>query len=70
MANSKITNVKALQLTNVGGRSVEIDNYAVPILRDEVIKSQSAKVNAVGGATYTSEGYQTSVQAAIDKAKL
>jgi uncharacterized protein with FMN-binding domain len=70
VAGGKITNVKALQLTNQGGRSVEISNYAAPILRKEVLAAQSAKVSSVGGATYTSDGYLSSLQSALDKAKL
>ena len=70
VTNGKITNVKTLQETNRGGRSVEISNYAVPILRKEVLAAQSANVNSVGGATYTSDGYLTSLQSALDKAKL
>ncbi|MES2169964.1 MAG: FMN-binding protein [Actinomycetota bacterium] len=66
----KITDVKALQLTDQGGRSVEISNYAAPILRSEVLKAQSAKVQNVSGATYTTEGYVSSAQSAIDKAHL
>jgi uncharacterized protein with FMN-binding domain len=66
----KITDVKALQLTDQGGRSVQISNYAAPILRSEVLKAQSAKVQNVSGATYTTDGYLSSVQSAIDKAGL
>jgi uncharacterized protein with FMN-binding domain len=69
VASGKITNVKALQLTNYGGRSVQISNYATPILRSEVLKAQSAKVSTVSGATYTSDGYLSSLQSALDKAK-
>jgi uncharacterized protein with FMN-binding domain len=69
VASGKITSVKALQLTNYGGRSVQISNYAAPILRSEVLKAQSAKVSTVSGATYTSDGYLTSLQSALDKAK-
>jgi len=69
VANGKITGIKALQLTNYGGRSVQISNYAVPILRSEVLKAQSAKVSTVSGATYTSEGYLSSLQSALKKAK-
>jgi uncharacterized protein with FMN-binding domain len=39
----------------------------VPILNKEVLQSQSAKVDSVSGATYTSDGYLRSVQSAIDK---
>jgi len=70
VANGKITDVKALHLTDDGGRSVQISNYAAPILRSEVIKSQSAQVSTVGGATYTSDAYLTSLQSAIDQAGL
>jgi uncharacterized protein with FMN-binding domain len=70
VANRKITDVKSLQLTNQGDRSVHISNYAAPILRREVLAAQSAKVNSVGGATYTSDGYLTSLQSALDQAKL
>jgi uncharacterized protein with FMN-binding domain len=54
----------------MGGRSAEISNYAAPILRQEVLKAQSANVDTVGGATYSSQGYLASVQSAIDKAHL
>jgi uncharacterized protein with FMN-binding domain len=70
VSGGKITDVKALQVTNMGGRSVEISNYAVPILRKEVLAAQSANVSTVGGATYSSEGYLSSLQSALDKAKL
>jgi uncharacterized protein with FMN-binding domain len=70
VTDSKITDIKALQLTNQGGRSVQLSNYAAPILRQEVLAAQSAKVSSVSGATYTSEGYLTSLQSALDKANL
>ncbi|BDZ48567.1 hypothetical protein GCM10025867_08080 [Frondihabitans sucicola] len=66
----KITDVKALQLTDQGGRSVEISNYAAPIPRTEALSAQSANIQSVSGATYTSQGYTTSLQAALDKSGL
>lgn len=68
VASGKITDVKALHLTDNGGRSVQISNYAAPILRSEVLSSQSARVSSVGGATYTSDAYLTSLQSALDQA--
>jgi uncharacterized protein with FMN-binding domain len=65
-----ITDVKALQLTNQDGRSIQISNYAAPVLRTEALSAQSADIQSVSGATYTSEGYVTSLQAALDKAGL
>ena len=70
VAGGKITDVKTLQITNLGDRSTQISNYADPILRQEVLAAQSAHVNSVSGATYTSDGYLTSLQSALDKAKL
>lgn len=66
----RITDVRALQLTDQGGRSVAISRSAEPVLRAEALKAQSAKIAAVSGATYTSDGYRTSLQSAIDKAHL
>ena len=68
VANHKITDVKALHLTDDGGRSVQISNEAAPILRSEVLSSQSAQVSSVSGATYTSDAYLTSLQSALDQA--
>jgi uncharacterized protein with FMN-binding domain len=69
ISGGKITDVKALQLTDREQRSVQISNYAAPILRREVLASQSANVSNVNGATYTADGYLQSVQAALDQAK-
>lgn len=68
IGTGKITDVKALKLTDDGGRSVQISNYAAPMLRSEVLSAQSAKVDSISGATYTSEGYLSSLQAALDSA--
>jgi uncharacterized protein with FMN-binding domain len=70
VVSGTITDVVAVHLTDQGGRSVQISNQAAPILRSEVLKSQSAKVANVGGATYTSKAYLLSVQSAIDAAGL
>lgn len=70
VANGKITDVTALQLTNSDGRSVQISQQAAPILRQEALQAQSAQIQSVSGATFTSEGYTTSLQSAIDKAGL
>jgi uncharacterized protein with FMN-binding domain len=70
VSGGSITDVAALQLTNSDGRSVQISNYAAPILRSEVLQSQSAHVNNVSGATYTSGAYLQSLQSALDQAGL
>jgi uncharacterized protein with FMN-binding domain len=68
ISGGKITDVKALKLTDDGGRSVQISSRAAPMLRSEVLSAQSAKVDSVSGATYTTQGYLTSLQAALDSA--
>ena len=68
ISGGKISNVIPVQMTNVGSLSTEIDRQAVPMLKSEVLSSQSANVNSISGATYTSEGYLTSLQAALDSA--
>jgi uncharacterized protein with FMN-binding domain len=70
VSSSKITDVKVLQATDRGQRSVQISSYADPILRTEVLQAQSANVQMVSGATYTSDGYLQSLQSALDKAGL
>ncbi|WP_332602914.1 FMN-binding protein [Arthrobacter sp. S2(2024)] len=63
-----ITDVTALHLTDQEQRSVQISARAAPLLRSEVLSAQSANVQTIGGATYTSEAYLTSLQAALDAA--
>lgn len=64
----KITNVKVLQQTNTGTESQQIDANAIPQLTRETLTAQSARIDAVSGATYTSAGYIKSLQSALDKA--
>ena len=65
-----ITQVSVLQYPNAGGMDQQINSYALPILVDQTVKAQSANVQMVSGATYTSDGYLTSLQSALDRANL
>ena len=67
LSNGTITDVAPIQLPNDMSRSVQIAQYATPQLRSEVLSAQSAQVNTISGATYTSEGYIASLQSALDK---
>lgn len=49
-------------------RSAFINQQAVPILRQETLQAQSARINLVSGATLTSEAYTQSLQSALDRA--
>jgi uncharacterized protein with FMN-binding domain len=42
----------------------------MPTLQQETLAKQSASVATVSGATWTSNAYRTSLQSAIDKAKV
>lgn len=69
VSGGRITDATTPVLTGNEGRSEQINNQAAPILRSELLASQSASIQSVSGATYTSNAYITSLQAAFDKAK-
>ena len=66
ISSGQITDVTALELPT-GGRSGRISSFAEPALRSEVLSAQSASVDIVSGATYTSEAYMQSLQSALDQ---
>lgn len=68
IAAGRITDVTALQYPQGNRKDAEINSYAIPALHDEVIAAQSAQIDAISGATVTSDGYLTSLQAALDAA--
>jgi uncharacterized protein with FMN-binding domain len=63
---SRITDVTAVQLPSQDSHSQGIAAYAAPKLRQEAIAADSARINVVSGATYTSDGYAQSLQSALD----
>lgn len=69
VSGSGITGVDVLQYPS-GGHNQELSSYALPILVQETLDAQSAQVDMVSGATYTSAGYQQSLQSALDRAGL
>jgi uncharacterized protein with FMN-binding domain len=68
LSGTRITKVTVVQQTNVGSRSGQIDAMAIPALNSEALTAQSAHIDAVSGASYTSAGYKQSLQSALDKA--
>jgi uncharacterized protein with FMN-binding domain len=70
VANGKITSVAVPTYPNGNGRDLEINSYALPILQQETLSAQSAHIDAVSGATVTSDGYVESLQAALDAAHI
>jgi uncharacterized protein with FMN-binding domain len=67
IADGKITAAEATYPTT--GNSATINPGAVAKLKQETLQKQNADVAAVSGATYTSQSYQESLQAALDSAK-
>jgi uncharacterized protein with FMN-binding domain len=67
LANDRITAVQAVSLPS-GGRSGQISASAAPVLASEALTAQSASIDIVSGATYTSQAYAQSLQAALDQA--
>jgi uncharacterized protein with FMN-binding domain len=65
---TRITNVAVVQETNDGQESQSIDAFAIPKLTAETLTAQSARIDAVSGATTTSQGYIGSLQSALDQA--
>lgn len=68
ITEGRITDVVALQYPQRERRDLEISQVAIPELHDQVIAAQSARVDGVSGATYTTEGYLGSLQSALDAA--
>jgi len=67
--NGKISDVQFLKYPNDRRTSVRINNIAMPWLQQEAIQAQSAYVNIISGATFTSEGFAMSLNAALKSAK-
>lgn len=70
VADGAMTDIEVLQQTNSGSRSDQINGRALPQLTEEALAAQSADIDAASGATYSSEGYLTSLQSALDAAGL
>ncbi len=65
MKAGKIVDVQALQMPFDRRLSQQISQQAEPILRSQVLRAQSANINGVSGASYTSEGYYESLKSAL-----
>ncbi|MGV9559785.1 FMN-binding protein [Streptomyces sp. NPDC003401] len=68
VAGGRITAAEAVQAPK-GGQSDQVTADAVPRLNQAAVTAQSADIDAVSGATFTSAGYKKSLQSAIDRMK-
>src|SRR5947209_17780136 len=67
VSGKRITDISVVQLNVSDPHSSSIDQSAIPQLTREAISAQSAKINAVSGASYTSQAYEQSLQSALDR---
>lgn len=68
IANGAITDVIAVDYPQQDRTDREINSQAIPMLRSQALSAQSAKIDGVSGATFTTEGYVASLQSALDAA--
>jgi uncharacterized protein with FMN-binding domain len=64
---NQITGVSVPVLRTAEPYSQQLATQALPALKSEVLAAHSARINAVSGATYTSQAYADSIQSALDK---
>jgi len=68
VSGSKLTNVSIASLDDGGSpRSQSIDQQSIPMLEQQALQAQSANIQGVSGASYTSSGFQQSLQAALSQ---
>jgi uncharacterized protein with FMN-binding domain len=70
VTGKRVTDVQAPELPYDRPRSASISQYVAPVLRSEALAAQSAQIDTVSGATYTSDAYAQSLQAALAQAGL
>ena len=67
---SQITGVSVPVLRTAEPYSQQLAVQVLPMLKSEVLAAHGARINAVSGATYTSQAYAASIQSALDKLHL
>jgi hypothetical protein len=65
-ASGKIVKVNILEQPTSTEHDLQIGQFAFPKLISETLSAQSARIDSVSGATYTSGGYVKSLQSALD----
>jgi len=70
VAGGRVTAAEAIQYPDGTPRDDQINAFAIPQLQQETIGVSTPDIDAISGATYTSQGYIGSLQSALDKAGL
>jgi uncharacterized protein with FMN-binding domain len=63
--NGQLADVKALKFPNHSGESRSINRQALPMLQQQVVQAQTARVRIISGATLTSRAYIASLKDAL-----
>ena len=68
VSGTKLTNVTVASIDDGGNfRSQSIDQQSIPLLEQQALQAQSANLQGVSGASYTSAGFEQSLQSALTK---
>jgi uncharacterized protein with FMN-binding domain len=70
ITDGRITDVQAVQLPTDRAESAYISQQAGPLLRQEALQAQSANIDIISGATYTSQSYAQSLESALQQAHM
>lgn len=68
VSEGQIADVQLIDYPTSNSKDQQINQRAIPVLVSETVQAQSSQIDMVSGATYTSQGYITSLQSAIDQA--
>lgn len=63
----RITGISVPSIQTAEPYSQQLATQVIPMLKSEVLAGQTARINGISGATYTSEAYAMSLQSALDK---
>ena len=67
LSGGRIVDIVAMELPSDRRLSQQISQYVAPILHDEALQAQSAQIDGISGATWTSGAYAKSLQGALDQ---
>ncbi len=67
VSGSRISGITVPTLRTAEPYSQQLAAQVIPMLRSQVLAADTARINGVSGATYTSQAYAMSLQSALDK---
>lgn len=67
VSGGKITAITAVSVPSNDGKSMQISSYSIPVLTKQALAAQSANIQGLSGATFTSNAYAQSLQSILDQ---